>query len=160
MLYNSSNPKEATAVTIQQDMATYFEGQANWRSWKAEEYPNDDRNASSASALTQLAAYVLSLPDDDPTLVCYRTATDGYSTEFGSLGEESGRVGGRIGFDRGRFDPASELAWFVGAVELDRAEMDAAMEREEAWRQEAVDEANNDELLLDKMFLEHGTRVV
>ena len=40
------------------DLANYFRAQAEWRDAKAEEYPEDKRNAKSAVALRALAEYV------------------------------------------------------------------------------------------------------
>jgi hypothetical protein len=41
-----------------QSLSGYFRDQANWRDLKAEEYPEDARNAQSAAALRSLADYV------------------------------------------------------------------------------------------------------
>lgn len=41
-----------------------IEGAADWRAQKAEEYPDDARNASSSRALTKLAKGLAALPDD------------------------------------------------------------------------------------------------
>ena len=42
--------------------------QADWRSLKSEEYPDDSRNESSADALTSLADYIGALEVLPPTL--------------------------------------------------------------------------------------------
>ena len=39
-------------------LSDYFRSQADWRRQKAEEYPEDERNAQSAAALESLAEYV------------------------------------------------------------------------------------------------------
>jgi len=40
------------------DLSSYFRAQADWRRAKADEYPDDERNAQSAEALESLAGYV------------------------------------------------------------------------------------------------------
>jgi len=40
------------------ELGSYFRAQAEWRRGKAEEYPDDERNAQSAEALESLAEYV------------------------------------------------------------------------------------------------------
>ena len=46
-------------------LAEAFGGQARWRSEKAEEYPDDERNPRSAAGRDHLAEYVVSLSDTD-----------------------------------------------------------------------------------------------
>lgn len=43
--------------------------QSNWRSLKAEEYPDDQRNERAADALSDAGYAVAEIPDDDPRLV-------------------------------------------------------------------------------------------
>lgn len=50
-------------------LADFAEATAAWRRRKAEEYDRDERNLYTAAALDELAAYVRSLPADDPRLV-------------------------------------------------------------------------------------------
>jgi Shedu protein SduA, C-terminal len=49
-------------------LAQDFEHKADWRDAKAAEYPEDERNERAAEGLRELAAYVRTLPDDDPRL--------------------------------------------------------------------------------------------
>ena len=46
------------AASYTQDIATYIRAQADWRSAKADEYPDDERNTQSAAALYSLADYI------------------------------------------------------------------------------------------------------
>jgi hypothetical protein len=45
------------------------EGQADWRARKADEYPDDVRNANASKGLTDLAKFIAVLPDDAPILI-------------------------------------------------------------------------------------------
>ena len=87
--------------TIRDGLADQFESRARWREMQAEEYPEDARNVWSSAALRELAAYVRSLPDDDPTL--RRLIDDdevlGYfETGDGLTGEEVDRMVSEYGF--------------------------------------------------------------
>jgi len=83
-------------------LVNYFIDQANWRDGKAEEYPEDARNAVAAGGLRELAAYVAALPDDDQRLVML-AALDPLDadTPFNDVflaGEEAGRLASRFRF--------------------------------------------------------------
>jgi hypothetical protein len=54
---------------IQQHVANYFRDLSDWRRSRADEYPEDPRNAQSAEGLNELAEYVLRLPPSDERLV-------------------------------------------------------------------------------------------
>jgi len=90
-------------------LSDYFRAQARWRREKADEYPDDERNAQSAAALDSLAKYVEQ--EDAAPLVAalqpYWIADDssrGYAVPGGdgfvsSLGgEEAARAVSRYGF--------------------------------------------------------------
>lgn len=55
--------------TVRNTLQGYFTEKARWRAEKAEEYPEDGRNAASAAGLDAVARFVAALPDDDPNLV-------------------------------------------------------------------------------------------
>ena len=55
-------------LPIQTAMGEYLAEIAAWRRRKAEEYDRDERNLRAAAAIEELAAYVATLPDDDPRL--------------------------------------------------------------------------------------------
>lgn len=82
-------------------LAEVIDDQAEWRRRNARAYPDDGRNARSARALADLAAFVRALPEDDPTV--WALAAHGYVTSGpGStlmLGDETLTVLGRYGFD-------------------------------------------------------------
>lgn len=74
----------------------YFRAQAEWRRQKAEEYPDDARNARSAEALDSLAEYMES-GEADRLVECL---TPHLSSEGFSLGgEETHREVARYGFN-------------------------------------------------------------
>lgn len=53
---------------FQRSFAAFCETTAQWRRRKAEEFDRDDRNLRTASALSELATYILALPADDARL--------------------------------------------------------------------------------------------
>ncbi len=80
-------------------LSDYFRSQAEWRRQKAEEYPEDERNAQSADALDSLADYVA--PDEHGQYEAgsVLTVLEPHLFEGVSLGgEETGRVVSRYGF--------------------------------------------------------------
>ena len=91
---------------------TYIEGGAEgaqyFRSQKAQEYPDDDRNERSARALTKLEENLRRVPLDNPLLMeCYKleiTQWDGpddalWEKFHQELGEGRNHLFGRYGFD-------------------------------------------------------------
>jgi hypothetical protein len=59
---------EITPDQARRALAEAIKGEAEWRRKKADEYPDDRRNTQAANGLEELAAYVLTLPEDDPRL--------------------------------------------------------------------------------------------
>lgn len=57
------------AWNIRNALAATLEANAQWRERKAEEYPEDDRNAKWAERLHRVADYVVKLSEDDARLV-------------------------------------------------------------------------------------------
>jgi hypothetical protein len=92
-------------------LAEYLEGQAAWRAGKAEEYPDDDRNARSASRIGDLAAYVRALPTDDDRIHAL-WAIYGLEGRV-SAGEEFGRAVSRLEFHHG---PTTDLDGFLTSL--------------------------------------------
>jgi hypothetical protein len=76
----------------------YLRGQASWRAWKAEEYPEDARNARSAEHLTALAEYVQQLPDNDENLRKLEVAVVD-AVDVWMPGERAAWLVSRFGFD-------------------------------------------------------------
>lgn len=87
--------------------AAYLREQAQWRETKAEEYPDDERNARCAQALGLLAAHVESEPDAHPALLALESMNLHSGTGVFSPSEEGGRMISRFGFDR----PPRGLGW-------------------------------------------------
>lgn len=56
------------ASAFQRSVAAFCEATALWRRRKADEYDRDERNLRTADALEAFAAFVLSLPADEPRL--------------------------------------------------------------------------------------------
>jgi hypothetical protein len=89
-------------TTPQEALAAYFESKSEWRDIKAQEFPDDVRDVESSRVLTQLATYVLSLPDGDPLVEAVR----GYMGIFDDVSsnglegglEAPGYPASRIGF--------------------------------------------------------------
>jgi len=76
-------------------LSDYFRSQAEWREAKADEYPDDERNAQSASALRSLAEFVQR--DEDGWH--YVDALEPHLFEQFSLGgEQTAREVSRYGF--------------------------------------------------------------
>ena len=92
----------------------FLRQQAEWRLWKAEEDPEDHRNARSADALVEVAARVERLDVGDERLrrLAMVHADDG---DVLTPGEEPARLAGRYGFDHVE-DPDAWLTSFVEAV--------------------------------------------
>lgn len=113
-------------TTLKQALANYFWGQTQWRQQKAEEYPDDHRNARSALGLEELAQWVQGLDDTDPRL---RTlaALDWWheGDEVFPVGEESGRVASRYRFDLEDESPDRFLARFIQACVEDALQQEA-----------------------------------
>jgi PIN like domain len=59
---------ESQVQHVKETLAEDFELKAEWRDQKAEEWPDDTRNARAAEGLRGLAQYVRTLQDDDPRL--------------------------------------------------------------------------------------------
>ncbi|MFZ0118113.1 MAG: hypothetical protein WAL99_01415 [Pseudonocardiaceae bacterium] len=102
-------------------LADYLREQARWREIKAEEYPEDARNARSARALLDAAEYVAQLPDDDQRLVRLDRACR--YTELGIFagGEEVGHVVRLHHFHGPTGSPSQFLDDLAGAAEKDDA---------------------------------------
>ena len=72
----------------------YFRAQVRWRREKAEEYPDDERNAQSAAALESLAEYVNSEADGVIVAELKKHQFEGRSLG----GAETGRAVSRYGY--------------------------------------------------------------
>lgn len=130
-------------MSTQEDLASYFESQSEWRAAIAEEYPEDDRNEHSAHALQEMASYVRGLHDDDPRIEAIRSFAHDDSLSFsgveGGIGSPMSPAG-RIGFGRVPVDCNTELTQYVedGLAdqirELDPSTVDAEWYAEELRR--------------------------
>ncbi|MCA9878418.1 MAG: hypothetical protein KC442_11570 [Thermomicrobiales bacterium] len=56
------------STAFQRSVAAFCESTALWRRRKADEYDRDERNVRTADALEAFAAFILSLPADEPRL--------------------------------------------------------------------------------------------
>ena len=63
------DPLAEPASAFQRSLADVVLGTADWRRRKAEEYDRDVRNLRCAEGLDEFAAFVLSLPPDEPRLL-------------------------------------------------------------------------------------------
>lgn len=109
-------------------LADYVEQQAWWRAQKAEEYPEDERNARCAKGLTELAVYVRGLPEDDARLERIEVE---YAPPSGTDVFETGETASML-ISRFRFNIPNET--FAGL--LARLPQALADDRE-AWEREA-----------------------
>jgi len=107
-------------------LAEHLRNQAAWRAGKADEYPEDARNARSAAALEALAEHVERLPDTDANLRLLAAVHESYASDVFSPSEEGAALISRFGFDqeepRDRFEQfLSQLASAdtIEAVETD-----------------------------------------
>jgi hypothetical protein len=80
-------------------IARYLDGQAAWREAKADEYPEDERNARSALALSQLAQHVRCLPDDDPRIAELARIHSTHGLDVFRPCEAANRLISRYGFN-------------------------------------------------------------
>ena len=116
------DPKDFTAA--REWLQSTLEGSAEWRARKAEEYPDDQRNASSAAALAQAAQDVAAMADDDPRLSSlgrlYEISDDEAMSDYAT--EENLHIS-RHGFD----NPAATTDELLGALgqAADRATIDS-----------------------------------
>jgi hypothetical protein len=105
-------------------LAEYLREQARWREIKAEEYPEDARNAPSALALLDAAEYVAQLPDDDPRLVRLDQARCFTVADMFCGGEEVGHIVRLHHFHAPTGSPSQFLDDLAAAAEQD-VEQDA-----------------------------------
>ncbi len=114
-------------------LSDYIRAQADWRRQKAEEYPEDERNAQSATALDALADYVdEGAPDCGPwtlSLLEEQVEVSSAGTGVPMLGEQASRVISRYGFGYRAVSPwqhAEFLDDLVSIALLDAYEVAAA----------------------------------
>ena len=89
---------EKMPATVREWLVQSLESSADWRERKAEEYPDDARNATCAAALAQAAREVAALPDDDPRLVTLERLPHDEEA-WGSYSEVENLIIARHGFD-------------------------------------------------------------
>jgi hypothetical protein len=83
---------------VREQLTSSLESSAAWRAAKANEFPDDERNAESAAALTVAAQEVAALPDDDPRLLRLASIYAAHHDLVICVEEESCVIG-RHGFD-------------------------------------------------------------
>lgn len=100
---------------FKKSLAQHIRMIADWRRWRAQDVDKDPRNLVSAAALDELAEYVMTLSEDNESLIdLYRYATD--NGEF-APGQQTNYAIGRFHFfsTDSEFDPflahLAELAW-------------------------------------------------
>jgi len=109
-----------------------IESSAEWRGRKAEEYPDDARNAQSAAALELAAREVAALPDDDPRLVRLESVEDEDTIEH--YVEVKDLIIGRHGFGPGATQTTDELlAALVREVDVSEAWSEKKTGPVEVW---------------------------
>jgi len=128
-------PVEAmrSAAWTRQLLAEYLRNQARWRAEKADEYPDDDRNARSAAALTALATHVEALPESDESLLSLTAMHEmqGGHIDVYSPSEMGNHVISRFGFDRVRFGRGDstpdfdDFLSYLASVEAEEVASDA-----------------------------------
>ena len=90
------------------DFATEIESKEYWRSQKAEEYPDDQRNAASAEALRALLAYVDQLSNDHPIIGALALYSECDEDDGLEAADMQNALLSRYGFD-GEEDPEQFL---------------------------------------------------
>jgi hypothetical protein len=110
-------------IDIREVLAQHCEASAHWRTEKAAEYPEDQRNLAAAEALGMLATYIRRLPPNDERMLMLESLRPAHLEDTMMLGgEETQRLVGRYGFDRADDDPKGFLDALVDAVTRDKAE--------------------------------------
>lgn len=110
------------SLSIAESLAAFVDGQAQWRERKSAEFPDDDRNARSAAALRDLAAYLRADPQRihrDSLLALFVDPNDGTFIP----GELVERAVNRHGFDA----PVSPHAELVRVLEIESHRDELAM---------------------------------
>ncbi len=109
----ASHLKELLVVDIQ--------GQADWRTRKAEEYPEDERNARCSVALSRLAESVEAISDDHPLFQrlerLANTLSDDEIYQKLEYGEEN-RLIRRYGFDSPADDGSDPERFLTEVIEI------------------------------------------
>lgn len=88
---------------------------AHWRAEKAEEYPDDERNAVAAKELEELEKALEDLPSDDPRFEAIEKIQDVLVDDDMYPGEELNSYISRTGFDQPA-DVESFLSGYVGIL--------------------------------------------
>jgi hypothetical protein len=84
---------------MREAVVAYIRSTADWRDRKAEEYPDDERNARSATALREMADLVEQLPEDAAEFVALSEVILCVLTDDILMpGEEASRFLSRYGF--------------------------------------------------------------
>src|SRR5438477_10747862 len=110
------------STSIAESLAALVDGQAQWRERKSAEFPDDDRNARSAAALRDFAAYLRADPQrihPDSLLARFVDPNDGTFVP----GELVGRALNRHGCDH----PVSPNAKLVRMLEIEAHRDEIAM---------------------------------
>lgn len=102
-------------MTIAGTLTEALENEARWRDVKADEFPDDPRNAQSAAAIRTLAAYVGSLGDDDYRIDALRYLTYLDRVDVPMWGES---IINRLGFNQ----PLGPVTAALQSVIIDLAE--------------------------------------
>jgi hypothetical protein len=109
---------ESTAAARRKVVADFFREQARWRKLKAEEHPEDARNARAAEGLIELANFVEQLPLDDVRFKQLGATTLGavsISDGIFHCGQEASQYASRFQFHNRAEDedPDRFLSWFT-----------------------------------------------
>jgi hypothetical protein len=134
------------------DLIERVDASAEWRARKAEQYPDDRRNAQSSKALVKLAQNLKALPADDEHAEAYEAVMDrmeelddGDADLFLRVSEHETGYIGRYGFDYPQDgDPAGFLSVLTEQYQewANEAEEEAAEEERERAYEEAKESAD------------------
>lgn len=113
-----------TKGRVRELAARTIEAQADWRAYKAQEYPEDPRNEAAARTLRALASHVRALDPTDPRLD--RLEQFDFDTDFLTFGPEASTALSRVGlFPLEDFDLDGTLTWIIEMAEEELAREEA-----------------------------------
>jgi len=116
--------------TRKESFLGYIDEQISWRDTKAEEYPNDLRNAATAQALSRFYTFVESLPIDDPDLAAVLLLDSAFMRGYDDVfmaGEITNTRIARFGV----FDPTEDDRAFLQSLPTFLTENHESREEEE-----------------------------
>lgn len=112
-----------------ESLAVTVEGQAEWRDHKAEEFPDDYRNAAAASALRELAEWIRDNPEH-PSVQAVMAVQEASALDLENpTGEHTSRMLSRYGYDpRDAEDPSTFLRGLAMMLQDEVQTLEAEMD--------------------------------